>query len=84
MALQLGEPALTKAGLSDANAKAAAEGVAGYENRLTTMVQAMIAIGMLLLASQGAIWPEIGKLGGNVDQLGVKIDQISHLAALQP
>lgn len=45
--------------------------------RLTTMVQAMLAIGMLLLASQGAIWLEIGKLGGKIDQIGSKIDQIA-------
>jgi hypothetical protein len=41
------------------------------------MVQAMIALGMLLLASQGAIWLEIGKLGGKVDQMSGKIDQIA-------
>jgi hypothetical protein len=79
--------ALIEAGVSDASAKAAAEEVAGYENclpRLTTMVQAMIAIGMLLLASQGTIWLEIGKLSGKVDQIGVKIDQISHPTALKP
>jgi hypothetical protein len=40
----------------------------------------MIAIGMLLLASKGAIWLEIGKLGGKIDQIGVKIDQLSHNA----
>jgi hypothetical protein len=81
-ALQLGalRDALIEAGATDANAKAAAEEVAGYENRLIrlkTMVQAMIAIGMLLLASQGAIWPEIGKLDGKVDQTGTRIDQVN-------
>ena len=98
MALQLGalRDALIKAGATDANAKAAAEEVAGYENRLTrltTMVQAMIAICMLLLASQGAIWLEIGKQSGEInqmsgridqmsskiDQIGVKIDQLAHV-----
>jgi hypothetical protein len=52
---------------------------AGYENRLTrltTLVQAMLAIGMLLLASQGAIWLEIRHLGGKIDQIGGKVDQI--------
>jgi hypothetical protein len=86
MALQLGalRDALIEAGATDANARAAAEEVAGYENRLTrltTMVQAMIAICMLLLASQGAIWLEIGKLDGKIDQIGVKIDQLSRNAA---
>ncbi len=81
MALQLGalRDALVEAGVSEANAKAASEEVAGYENRLTrltTMVQAMIAIGMLLLASQGTIWLELGKLSSKIDQIGIKIDQI--------
>jgi hypothetical protein len=37
------------------------------------MVQAMIAIGMLLLASQGAIWLELGKLEGEIDRLAAMI-----------
>lgn len=82
MALQLGtlRDALVEAGVSEANAKAASEEVAGYENRLTrltTMIQAMIAIGMLLLASQGAIWLQIGTQGGKLDQIGSKIDQLA-------
>jgi hypothetical protein len=82
MALQLGalRDALEEAGATKDKATKAAEEVAGYENRLTrltTMVQAMIAIGMLLLASQGAIWLEIGKLGGKVEQMSAKVDQIA-------
>jgi hypothetical protein len=90
MALQSGalRDALIEAGVGDANAKAAAEEVAGYENRLmrlTTMVQAMIAIGMLLRASQGAIWLKLGKQSGKcratgkIDQTGIKSDQIAAL-----
>src|SRR5689334_2541689 len=90
MALQLGalRDALIEAGVSETKAREAAEEVAGYENRLTrltTMVQAMIAIGMLLLASQGAIWLEIGKLtsqqagvSAKIDQISTKIDRLVH------
>lgn len=82
MALELGalRDALIEAGASDTQAKKAAEEVAGYENRLTrltTMVQAMIAICMLLLASQGAIWLELGKATGKLDQVGAKLDQLA-------
>jgi hypothetical protein len=53
---------------------------AGYENpltRLTTLVQAMLAIGMRLLASQGTIWLEIGNLGGKIGEIGAKLDRIT-------
>jgi len=64
--------ALPDAGAKPETAKEAAEEVAGYENRLTrltTMVQVMLAIGLLLLGSQAAIWMEIGKLNGSLTQL---------------
>ena len=81
MALQLGvlRDALLEGGVSPEKAGAAAEEVAGYENRLTkltTMVQAMIGIGMLLLASQGAIWLEIGKQNAQAAELTAKISQM--------
>ncbi len=65
--LQLGSlrDALIEAGATAAHAKAAAEEVAGYENRLTrltTMVQAMIAIGMLLLGSNSLTQREAHRL----------------------
>ena len=38
------------------------------------LCRTMIAIGMLLLASQGAIWLEIGKISGKLDQISTKLD----------
>lgn len=71
MALQLGalRDALLDAGVTKEKAEAAAEEVAGYENRLTrltTMVQAAIAILVVLLGSQAALWNEIGKMDGRI------------------
>ena len=82
MALQLGalRDALIEAQVSPEKAAAAAEEVAGYENRLTkltTMVQAMIAIGMLLLASQAGVWVGIGKVNGTVIATNARVDQVS-------
>jgi methyl-accepting chemotaxis protein len=81
MALQLGalRDALIEANVSPERAAAAAEEVAGYENRLTrltTMVQAMIAIGLLLLGSQAALWMEAGKLNGTVSELGGRVTRL--------
>lgn len=77
MALQLGalRDALIEAGAGPENAAKAAEEVAGYENRLTrltTMTQVVIALVLMLLASQGALWLEIGKLNGAVVALNGK------------
>jgi capsule polysaccharide export protein KpsE/RkpR len=82
MALQLGalRDALIDAGAKADKADKAAEEVAGYENRLTkltTMVQIMIAIGLLMLASQAALWAEFGKLNGQVARIEGKLDQIA-------
>jgi hypothetical protein len=57
---------------SPEKAAAAAEEVAGYENRLTrlaTWVQICVAMLLLLLGSQGALWIEIGKLDGRLSAL---------------
>ncbi len=82
MALQLGalRDALIDAGAKPETAKEAAEEVAGDENRLTrltTMVQVMLAIGLLLLGSQAAIWMEIGKLNGSLTQLNSRVDLLN-------
>jgi hypothetical protein len=71
MALQLGalRDALLEAGVANEKAAAAAEEVAGYENRLTrltTLVQMAIAILVLLLGSQAALWSELGKMDGRI------------------
>jgi hypothetical protein len=82
MALELGalRKALINAGADTTMAETASEEVAGYENRLTrqtTMVQAMLAIGLMMLASQGALWLEIGKLDGSMVALNTKVDLIA-------
>lgn len=71
MALQLGalRDALLEAGAAEGKAAAAAEEVAGYENRLTTLttlVQAALAILVLLLGSQAALWSAFGMMDGRV------------------
>ena len=82
MALQLGalRDALIEAHVSPATAAAAAEEVAGYENRLTrltTLTQVSIGILVILLGSQAALWAEIGHMNGQLQRVTVQIDQIS-------
>lgn len=82
MALQLGtlRDALLEAGATPEKAREAAEEVAGYENRLTrltTLVQGAIAILVVLLGSQAALWAEIGHLNGQVQRMSVQVDQIA-------
>lgn len=51
--------------------------MSGHENRLsrlTTMSQVIIAIGLMLLASQGALWLEVGKVSSAMTQLNGKVD----------
>ena len=87
MALQLGalRNALLDAGVAKEKAEAAAEEVAGYENRLTrlaTMVQAAIAILVVLLGSQAALWNEIGKIDGRMTTQFAKIEaQLTRIEA---
>ena len=83
MALQLGalRDALLAANVSSETASAAAEEVAGYENRLTrltTMTQVSIGILVLLLGSQAALWMEIGHLNSELSRLN---DALLHLTA---
>lgn len=47
----------------------------GRLTKLTIMVQIMIAIGLLMLASQAAPWAEFGKLNGQVAQIDVQLTQ---------
>jgi hypothetical protein len=87
MALQLGalRDALLDAGVTKEKAEAAAEEVAGYENRLTrltTMAQAAIAILVVLLGSQAALWNEIGKMDGRITTQFSKLDaQLARIEA---
>jgi hypothetical protein len=87
MALQLGalRDALIDAGVSKEKAEAASEEVAGYENRLirlTTMVQAAIAILVVLLGSQAALWNEVGKLDGRITTQFARLDaQLARIEA---
>ncbi len=59
------------AGASTEKAEAASEEVAGYVTRLTwltTMVQAAIALLIVLIGSQAAIWIKLGELSGQLAQ----------------
>jgi hypothetical protein len=74
MAIQLGalRDALIDAGADPAKASVAAEEVAGYDNRLTrptTMVQVAIAVLVMLLGSQAALWSQMGELKGQMGEL---------------
>jgi chromosome segregation ATPase len=74
MAIQLGalRDALIDAGADPAKASTAAEEVAGYDNRLTrltVMVQVSIAILVMLLGSQAALWNQMGELKGQMGEL---------------
>ena len=78
MALQLGalRDALLAAQVPSEAASAAAEEVAGYENRLTrltTMTQLSIGILVLLLGSQAALWSEVGHLNSEVSHLNTGV-----------
>lgn len=82
MALQLGalRDALLAANVPPEKAEAAAEEVAGYENRLTrltTLVQAALAVLVLLLGSQAGLWMEVGKLNGGIARVDAQVTQIS-------
>lgn len=82
MALQLGalRDALLEAGVTSDKAAAAAEEVAGYDNRLTrltTLVQVAIGILVVLLGSQAALWAEVGHMNGQMQRVTVQIDQIA-------
>lgn len=82
MALMLAKTyaAFKAAGVSDAEAEAAAEEVASYENRLTqltTLVRVAIGILVILLGSQAGLWMEVGKLNSTVTQISAKIDLLS-------
>jgi hypothetical protein len=83
MALQLGalREALLDAKVDPAKAAAAAEEVAGCENRLTrltTMIQAALAVLVLLLGSQAALWIEMGKIDGQLTAIATTLSSIAH------
>ncbi len=82
MALQLGalRDALLAAHVPSDAASAAAEEVAGHENRLTrltTMTQVSIGILVILLGSQAAVWAEFGRMNGHLQRVTAQLDQIS-------
>jgi hypothetical protein len=81
MALQLGalREALIEAGASPEKAREAAEEVAAYDRsltRLTTMVRLIAAATLAILVSQGLLWQQLGKIDGQLAQIGV---QVSHI-----
>jgi hypothetical protein len=76
MALQLGalRDALMHPGDAE-KASAAAEEVAGYDRdltRLTTMVQAILAVVVVLLGSQAAVWIKMGEISGQLAALAAR------------
>ena len=78
MALQLGtlRDALLEAGATPDKANEASEEVAGYDNRLTrliTMVQAAIALLVVLIGSQAAIWIKMGEISGQLAALSARV-----------
>ena len=78
MALQLGtlRDALLEAGATPEKAREASEEVAGYENRptrLTTMVRAAIALLVVLIGSQAAIWIKMGEISGRLAALSARV-----------
>jgi hypothetical protein len=93
MALQLGalRDALDAAGIDPAKARAAAEEVAGYENRLasldtrlgridTKLTVALWAGGLLfaaVLASQATLWLEVGKVDGRLAAISAQVAEIA-------
>jgi hypothetical protein len=90
VALQLGalRDALLAANVSQEQANAAAEEVAGYENRLTrltTLVRVAIGILVVVLASQAGlwllfrhnIWSEYGMLWAQIAQVSTQITRLS-------
>jgi hypothetical protein len=88
VALQLGalRSALVEAGSSEATAAAAAEEAASYETRLgaidAKLTVALWAGGLLfaaILTSQAALWIALGKIDGNLAQIGGQVTHIEQL-----
>jgi uncharacterized protein (DUF3084 family) len=87
MALQLGalRDALISAGVGKPEAVAAAEEMAGVDIRLTrlsTQMQLMIGVMLLLLASQAALWAGYGRLGSRIGDLQARTARIEQQNAL--
>lgn len=88
MALEMGalRDALLAAGAGEEKASKAAAEAASYETRLARidakLTVALWAGGLLfaaVLTSQAALWLEIGKIGGSINQMG---GQLTHIAQL--
>ncbi len=78
MALQLGtlRDALLEAGATPEKANEASEEVAGYDSRLTrltTMVQAAIALLVVPIGSQAAVWIKMGEISGQLSALSARL-----------
>ena len=90
MALQMGalRDALLDGGVSPEKAAAAAEESASYETRLTSidakLTVALWAGGLLfaaILISQAALWITMGKIDGNLAQIGTQVTHIEQMLA---
>lgn len=90
MALQLGalRDALLDAGASPETARAASEEAASYETRLGSidakLTVALWAGGLLfaaVLTSQAALWIAMGKLDGNLAQIGAQVAHVEQMLA---
>jgi hypothetical protein len=90
MALQMGalRDALLDAGAHEDKATKAAEEAASYETRLASLdsklTVALWAGGLLfaaVLTSQTALWLELGKVGGNLAQIGAQVSHIEQMVS---
>jgi hypothetical protein len=86
MALQLGalREALIEAGASPEKAGEASEEVAAYDRqltRLTTVVRLVAAATLAILLSQAALWQQMGKIDGQLAQIGAQVSHIEQAVA---
>jgi len=86
MALQLGallREALIEAGASPEKAREASEEVAAYDRQLTrlTMVRLVAAATLAILLSQAALWQQMGKIDGQLAQIGAQVSHIEQAVA---
>jgi hypothetical protein len=85
MALQLGalREALIEAGASPEKAREASEEVAAYDRQLTrlTMVRLVAAATLAILLSQAALWQQMGKIDGQLVQIGAQVSHIEQAVA---
>jgi len=75
--------ALIEAGASPEKAREASEEVAAYDRQLTrlTMVRLVAAATLAILLSQAALWQQMGKIDGQLVQIGAQVSHIEQAVA---